>query len=253
MNRLSIQFDSNLNLFLSKYQRDRCFEHEFSGNPSIKDLIESLGVPHTEIAAIRINGSLVDFNYQAQNNDEVFAYSFTSALRLELRDNPLANDEIAPRFVLDVHLGKLTSYLRLLGFDSLYNSSYIDEVLAQIALQEKRILLTRDRGLLKRKIVHHGCLIRSSNPKEQTAQVLERYRLYDKIAPFTRCAHCNGKLIPISKQDVLHLLQPNTIQFYNSFSICEKCHHVYWKGSYFEELRAFLDNLSHAPDDPKMD
>jgi len=253
MNHLHIQFDPELNLFLSKHQRDQRFEHRFKGNPSIKDLIESLGIPHTEIAAMRVNDDFVDFTYQVQSEDEITVRSFESLRLSNLENCLLANDHSSPRFILDVHLGKLTSYLRLLGFDCLYDSSNTDENLAQVASQEKRILLSRDRGLLKRKIVHYGYLVRSLNPREQISEVLERYQFYNHMAPFTRCPRCNGRLVETTKEAVANRLKPGTAQFYDSFSICENCNQVYWKGSYFEKLHALLEQFQSFPQNSEID
>ena len=253
MNQLLIQFDRELNIFLPKQHREHLFTHQFKGNPSIKDLIESLGIPHTEIAALRVNEKYVGFNYQVQNKDRIMVYSHQTTRSLGIKSNPIGNNFITPRFILDVHLGKLASYLRLLGFDCLYNNSHADEALAKIAQKENRILLTRDRGLLKRKIVEFGYLIRSTDPKKQISEVLERYQLFNQVEPFSRCARCNGKLKPISKEAVVYLLKPNTIQYYDSFSICEDCNRVYWKGSHFEKLKAYLEQFRLPPGRPKMD
>jgi len=253
MNHLRIQFDPELNLFLAKHQRDHRFEHQFKGNPSIKDLIESLGIPHTDVAGIRANDDFVDFTYQVQNEDEITVYSFKAMRLSKLENSLLANDHPSPRFILDVYLGKLTSYLRLLGFDCLYDGSNTDQILAQVASQEKRILLSRDRGLLKRKIVHYGYFVRSLNPREQITEVLERYQLNDNIAPFTRCPRCNGKLAETTKDAVANRLKPGTAQNYDSFSICEDCNQIYWKGSHFEKLHAMLEQFQSSPGNSEID
>jgi uncharacterized protein with PIN domain len=145
-----------------------------------------------------------------------------------------------PRFILDVHLGKLASYLRLLGFDTLYRNDYSDTELARTAQSEGRILLTRDGPLLRRRFVRSGYHPRSTNPEEQVREVVERFHLHGRARPWTRCLACNGDLRPVSKEDVLHLLEPRTRLYYDRFRQCTTCGRIYWEGTHFKALREKL-------------
>jgi len=145
------------------------------------------------------------------------------------------------RFLLDIHLGQLTRTLRLLGFDSLYpDCTHHDADLAQIAHDEERILLTRDRGLLRRSLVVHGCCLRTTDPREQLTAVLHRYDLFDAIRETPRCLRCNGLLKAAAKESILDRLEPKTKLYYDEFQICADCEQIYWQGSHYPSLRAFI-------------
>jgi uncharacterized protein with PIN domain len=148
-----------------------------------------------------------------------------------------------PRFVLDTHLGQLARDLRMLGFDTLYRNDYGDAELAQIACQEPRILLTRDRGLLKRSIVTYGRYVRATDPRLQIAEIVRHYELAGRMMPLQRCITCNGLLHPARKEDVLNRLAPKTRQFFHEFSQCENCGQIYWKGSHYDHLRQFIEQV----------
>ena len=184
----------------------------------MKDVIESLGVPHTEVDLILVNGASVGFDYLVRDGDRVSVYPVFESLDItplvRVRPQPLRET----RFVLDIHLGKLAVFLRMLGFDSLYRNDYRDDELARISHAEGRILLTRDRGLLKRSLVTHGYLVRSDDPREQLAEVIHRFDLRDAIQPLERCLRCNGELEPVAKEEVADRLPPRTREHYDTFS-----------------------------------
>jgi uncharacterized protein with PIN domain len=178
-----------------------------------------------------------------QNGDRISVYPVFESLDVSsltrLRPEPLRE----PRFVLDTHLGKLAHYLRLLGFDTLYDNGYEDDELAQISSREKRILLTRDRGLLKRSIVTHGYCVRGTNPRRQLTEVLRRFDLFEVVQPFRRCIRCNGLLEPVSKEAILHRLPPKTPEYYDEFRRCQACDQIYWKGSHFQRMQQFVERV----------
>jgi hypothetical protein len=243
MKNATFRFYAELNDFLKPERRHRSFVHNFRGNPSVKDTVEALGIPHTEVDLILINGNSVDFAHILEDGDHVSVYPVFEGLDIgsvvRLRPQPLRD----PRFVLDIHLGRLAAYLRMLGFDALYRNDFDDERLAELSHDEKRVLLTKDRGLLKRSVITHGYCVRAIEPRKQILEVLERFDLFGKAAPFSRCMHCNGLLAPVSKQDVLDQLLPETRSVYNEFSRCDQCLRVYWKGSHYERMRSFVENL----------
>lgn len=231
-----IRFYEELNFFLPLSRKKAEFQTVLYPGQSIKDLIESLGVPHTEVDLILINGESVDFTYHPQNLDRISVYPVFESLNIKniTRLHPEPLREI--KFILDVHLGKLTKNLRLLGFDSLYKNSYRDREIAEISDYEKRVVLTRDRGLLKRKIITRGYIIRSENPPVQLSEVIKRFDLKSSVKPFTRCSSCNGLLLKVDKSNILDKLEPKTAKYFNEFSQCSECKKVYWKGSHYNNM-----------------
>ncbi len=250
--RVVFRFHGDLNDHLPPQRRNVSFGHAFDHRASVKDVIESLGVPHPEIEVVLVNGVPVPWSYLVRDGDhvEVFPPSAAPALPAEARVGPPPTSE--PRFVLDAHLGKLAAYLRLLGFDTLYRNDYHDPDLARISAEEDRILLTRDRNLLKRGIVVHGYFVRETDPRRQVVEILRRFDLWRSLRTYQRCIRCNGILRPVPKETILHLLAPKTRQFYDEFQLCLDCGKVYWKGSHFQPLQEFIDQVlaDHHPDLP---
>lgn len=236
------RFYEELNDFLPQEKKKKEFAYVFSRNPAIKDSIEAIGIPHTEIDLILVNGESVDFSYQLQQNDHVSVYPTFEAFDISkvtrLRAEPLR--EI--KFVLDVHLGKLAKYLRLLGFDTLYNRHYRDDEIVNIAKQA-RLVLTRDKGILKNNNVTHGYWVRTTDPHEQIKEIMARFDLFSKARPFTRCLECNHILQKIDKNSVADKLPMKTHQFYHEFSQCLECHRIYWKGTHYKKLKDFVDSI----------
>lgn len=252
--QITIRFYEELNDFLTQDKLQTGFNVELKKPRSIKDLIESTGIPHTEVDLIFVNGESVDFNYQVQPDDHISVYPVshsipkgvkikqTSLLHCQPRPLPV------PRFVLDVHLGRLAAYLRMLGFDTLYKNDFDDTTLAKLSVNEHRILLTCDRLLLMRKQVSHGYFIRSRQPRQQLLEVVSRFYLTQKLQPFTRCIRCNGKTHPVDKQLIEKNLLPGTREYYNEFYQCESCQKIYWKGSHYQKM---LEIISHVKADDK--
>lgn len=237
------RFHRDLNDFLPRRRRNTLVEHPFDWRASIKDMIESLGVPHCEVELVVVNGVSVDFSYIVQPDDDIDVYPCFSAVeitpRQELRP-PLPNPL---RFVLDTHLGRLAAYLRMMGFDTLYRNDYPDDELAQISSQELRILLTRDIGLLKRGLVTYGYFMRETNPPRQLAEVTQRYDLANHVTPFKHCMKCNGLLAPVEKNMIVDQLPSDTAQYYDIFHRCQSCARVYWKGPHYQRMSELMEQV----------
>lgn len=250
MKQAYFRFYAELNDFLPPELRQRPIPYTFEVSGSVKDAIEALGVPHTEVDLILVNGESVGFSYLVQGGDQISVYPMFEAIDItplvRVRPEPLRET----RFILDVHLGRLAGYLRMLGFDTLYRNDYEDEELARISSQEQRILLTRDRGLLKRTIVSHGYCLRTTNPREQLIEVLRRFDLFRSITPFRRCMHCNGLLASVDKAAISDRLPPKTSQYYDEFRRCQACDRIYWKGSHYERMERFIDQVLQASNSP---
>jgi uncharacterized protein len=238
--RVTLRFYAELNDFLARSLRGRAFVHEMAATASARDVVESLGVPHTEIDLLLANGEAVDFGYLVAEGDRLAVYPVFEALDVgtvtRVRPEPLRQ----PRFVLDVHLGKLARYLRLAGFDVLYENGADDEGLAGTARSDHRILLTRDQGLLKRRAVTHGYFVRETNPARQLAEVVHRFDLRRAVRPFTRCTCCNGELEGVEKRSVEDEVPPRSWRHFDRFLRCAGCGRVYWRGSHARRLEEVL-------------
>jgi uncharacterized protein with PIN domain len=236
-------FFGELNDFLPPARRNRVICVALNGNAAVKHLIECLGVPHPEVELILANGQPVDFAYFVQPGDEIEVHPISTTGDANVP--PLLRPPLTPplRFVLDTHLGQLATYLRLLGFDALYRNDYDDAELAHISNSELRILLTRDRGLLKRKSVVYGYSVRVSDPRQQVVDVLRRYRLAAAIDPWRRCLRCNGLLHAAPKSAILDQLEPKTRLYYDEFQQCDRCGQVYWQGSHHARMQSFVEDV----------
>ena len=241
------RFYAELNDFLPAQQRRRDIPIEFHPPCPVRHLIETFGVPHTEVEIILIDGRSVGLDERVGEGARVSVYPMFEALDvsplLRLREQTLRD----PRFVADAHLGRLARYLRLLGFDTLYENDPGDEALATVSSTQHRILLSRDRGLLMRREVTHGCYIRAERPLEQLLYVMERCDLHRLVRPFTRCMKCNAPLRPVAKADVAPRLQPATREHYGEFWQCLGCGQVYWKGGHYERLQQLVQSASKGP------
>ncbi len=242
-NTVHIRFYEELNLFLDKNIRKTTITCKFKRGTTIKALIEDMGVPHTEVDLILINGKSQPFSYQLKPGDYISVYpvfeSFDISSITKVREKPLRE----PKFILDVHLGKLAIYLRMLGFDSAYSNNLDDDTLATISRRENRILLTRDIGLLKRRIITHGYYIHPKDPIEQVKSVLNRFDLKKSINPFSRCLRCNVKLEDIPKPKVKDRVPSYVYSNYTTFQFCPRCNRVYWRGSHWENMKKLLNLL----------
>jgi uncharacterized protein with PIN domain len=234
-----------LNDFLPLEKQDADFNVDFQGEQSVKHLFESCGAPHTEVGQVTANGTPVSQKYIVQDGDRIEIHP--ASLPPRHVANPGSPSDAA-RFVLDNHLGKLAAYLRLLGFDAIYRNDLQDEELARISSQEGRILLTRDRRLLMRSIVTQGYCVRADLPRQQVREILSHFGLFSDIVPFGRCVHCNALLQPVSKDQILERLQPLTRLYFDEFQRCPSCDQVYWKGSHYEHIQKFIDELHERGD-----
>jgi uncharacterized protein with PIN domain len=237
------RFYEELNDFLPARRKKQSFSYSFSGNPSVKDIIESLGVPHAEIDMILVNSLPVGFSYKLNDADQVSVYPVFESLNISGITHLKARPLRIVKFIPDVHLGRLVKYLRLSGFDTYYDENLNDRQIIDISISEKRIILTRDRGLLKNKLVTHGYWVRSVDPKKQFKEIVIRFDLKKSIKPFTRCMECNTILRDISKNDISGMLMPKTRQFYEDFRQCPGCKRIYWAGSHYEKMKKQLADL----------
>jgi uncharacterized protein with PIN domain len=237
--RLNLHGD--LDFFLRSKAHRRSVERNLTEKTSVKDVIESCGIPHPEVDLILINGKAVDFNYAVTDDADIAVYP----PRIECPDSIEKRLQVytISRFVADGHLGKLVRDLRLLGVDVGYDPAAEDRQLVEIASRDERALLTRDRRLLMHAAVEHGYYLRSQNPLEQTVEVLRRFDLGPTLSPFSRCLRCNALLEPTEKKKVIGQLEPLTKIYYDEFRRCTGCGQVYWPGSHFEKLQKRVETI----------
>jgi len=259
-----LRFYAELNDFLSEDRRQTESSYPFKDGVSVSEMICRLGVPDTQVDLILVDGRSVDFSYVVRDGDRISFYPMFEALNISplvrLRPRPLRQ----VRFVADNHLGKLAKYLRLLGFDSLYRNDYDDKELAQISVAERRILLTRDRDLLRRKEITHGYVVQATDPKQQLSEVVSSLDLSDVATPFSRCLRCNDLLESVAREVVIERLPTSLREGYdnrraedkqestkyqalskssNEFHLCPTCQRVYWRGSHYERMKAFVETI----------
>lgn len=237
LNHAEFRFYEELNDFLAPDRRRQSFDYAFPGSPAIKDPIEALGVPHTEVDLILVDGESVPFDHHLHGGERVAVYPVFEAFDLtpvyRLRPKPLRE----PRFVLDVHLGRLAAYLRLLGFDTAYRNDYEDIEIAGIALREHRIVLTRDIGLLKHNAVSHGAFLRETAPMRQVREVLDRFQLDGLLHPFARCALCNGEVELVDKAAIRDEVPEKVYALCEDFSRCRSCRRLFWAGGHYDRMK----------------
>lgn len=240
---VTVRCHGSLNDFLPRRQRGRPVILPWSAHETVKHLVEAIGVPHPEVEALAVNGAPADFARRPASGDLIDAYPHGGPPpALPLRP-PLAD----LRFVCDVHLGRLAAYLRMLGLDTLYTNDQDDPTLAQIAGDERRVLLTRDVGLLKRGGVMYGMFVRATDPELQLREVARRFGLRSQAA-FQRCMRCNGETAPVPKEAVFEQLQPNTRRHYQEFWRCLVCGQIYWRGSHVDRMQEVIDRALGADD-----
>jgi uncharacterized protein with PIN domain/sulfur carrier protein ThiS len=239
-----------LNDFLPPERRGAEFVHTFTGTPSVKDLLESLGPPHPEVEVILVDGEAVDFSHRVEDGVRVAAYpafhsmDVTPVTRVGL---PLPSEL---RFALDVGLGRLAGFLRMLGFDTLWRNDFADDELARLSGDDERIVLTRDLGLLKRAEVRHGYYPRNTDPAHQLVEVVRRFQLSARMHPFTRCLACNASLSVAGKQEVLGRIPEGVAAAHSRFQQCPECRRVYWPGTHHQRMQALVDKLRDLEHEP---
>jgi hypothetical protein len=241
-----LRFYEELNDFLPVEARKRDFPVQVDRARSVKDAIESVGVPHTEVDLIVVDGTSVDFSHVLRGGERVAVYPMFESLDispvLRLRPMPLRD----PRFVADVHLGKLARHLRMAGFDTQWSNDWNDDEIVRRAAADRRTILTRDKGMLRRSKVDRGYFVRATESEAQLNEVVRALQLESLVAPFTRCRECNVRLEDVAKEDVIERLPEKVRGYYERFRRCPGCDRVYWEGTHFARMQGVLNRLAGA-------
>ena len=243
MPKTTFRFYEELNDFLPKSRRKTDFQVAVKGKQSIKDLIEALGVPHTEIDLILVNGESVDFTYLVRDEDRISVYPVFETLNVRnvthLRDIPLRRT----RFIADVNLGNIVKYMRILGFDVYSDPLLTPRRIIGRSQKENRIVLTKSKKLLKFKDIRHGIFIRPGTTEEQVSGIINFLDIKDKVMPFSRCLCCNSLLKNVSKVSIMDRIPPKTRTFCDTYSYCESCDKIYWRGTHFTKMQRQIDRI----------
>lgn len=249
----TFRFYEELNDFIARDRRRREFDFDCTTDATIKHVIEALGVPHTEVELILVNGVSVDFSRRLRHGDRVSVYpkfeAFDISPLLRLRPYPLR----VTRFVADAHLGGLAHLLRMAGFDTVYDNAADDVEIQRISGSDERIVLTRDRDLLKRRGISRGCYVYAQKPDAQLSEILTRLDLAGSLRPLSRCLKCNAPLVSVDKAQVIDALPPRVRDRQHDFSTCQVCRRVFWEGSHWRHMRERLAKaVSAAAGEPEL-
>ena len=246
---IEIRFYAELSDFLPAGKRHRTFVHAFTGTPSVMDTIEAIGVPHTEVDVILVDDRSVGSAHRLTGGERVAVYPtferFDVSPLIRLRPRPLR----VTRFIADVHLGTLARYLRLLGFDTIWQRDLDDEIIIDTASDEQRIILTRDKGILRNGRVTRGYWLRATDPDAQIDEVVRALDLSGSLRPYTRCMECNGALESIGRLQAARAVPLQVFLVYRDFSRCSACARVYWRGSHETKLNAIVERAKVAGSD----
>jgi uncharacterized protein with PIN domain len=246
MPAVTFRFYEELNDFLVPARRKREFGCECPDGASVKHMIEALGVPHTEVELVLVDGESVGFDRMLRGGERVAVYpvfeAFDVTPLVRLREAPLRET----RFIADAHLGALARLLRMTGCDTLYDNTWSDAEIARRSVAERRIVLTRDRDLLKRRDITHGCYVHALRGQEQLHEIFARLHLARSARPFTRCLACNAPLQAVDKAAVADRLPPLVRERHERFMACEGCGRLYWEGTHWKRMRHVVDALMEA-------
>ncbi len=238
-----IRFYAELNDFLHPSQKHKSFEFFFKGRVTVREAVESLGVPHSAVDLILINGQSAGIAQKVEEGDLISVYpefeTFDISEISEIRKKPLRSS----CFIVDAHLGKLTRDLRMLGFDSLFAGKMSDMEIINVSVREKRTILTRDRDLLKSQKVDHGYYVRETRAPDQLREVITRFDLWSQFRPFTRCLVCNGILQEVDREEVIGLVKPELTAVFEDFYRCSECKRIYWEGSHYLKMLERINGL----------
>lgn len=226
-------FHGSLNDFLRSRQKNTWLDFPYRFASTVKDAIEATGVPHAEVRKIVVNGNEKPVGYLLQPGDETEVFPY---------EPPFPAGD-ATGFVLDVHLGGLARRLRMLGIDTVYRNNLHDAEIIAFATTENRIVLTRDVGLLKHKVLRWGYWLRSQQTEDQLIEVMNRFSLCNRLQPFLRCIACNGLLAGVEKKEIVSLVPEKTRLFFEDFYRCTTCGKIYWKGSHYQHMRHAIKRI----------
>ncbi|HUI64789.1 MAG TPA: Mut7-C RNAse domain-containing protein [Bacteroidota bacterium] len=244
MPHVRLRFYAELNEHLPAGMRQAEFSHAAGEGATLGTLLAEFALRGNEVDLILVNGESAALSHILRENDRVSIYPVFDSIDV----TPLTKMDDRPRrrmrFVLDVHLGKLAHHLRMMGFDTLYRNDYTRSELLGIASRDDRILLSKSSSLVEAEELTAAYRVRSSDPREQLLEVLTRFDLWRAARPFVRCLHCNSLLQPEAKNAVAEHLPEKVRELYLKFNRCPSCGRIYWEGTHFQKMQAFIVGLA---------
>ena len=236
-------FHKDLQTLLPGKRAAKVLKYALTRRASLKDIIESQGIPHTEVAQILLKKKELGFGFNPVGGEEIDILPFSDEISVftstMLRSQPFCS----LKFMVDINARKLARNLRIIGIDTTMVPVARLVEIGSIATSQQRILITRNRELLKCNTVIHGHLLRSENHVIQLQEVVKRYKLKPHIKPYTRCTICNGDLRSTTKQAVYQRLEPLTRKYFNTFKLCKDCEKVYWQGSHHDQMQQLVTEV----------
>jgi uncharacterized protein with PIN domain len=242
---ITIRCYAELNDFLPSDRKQRSFTLSVKEPVTVGEVIEILGIPLSEVDMVTVNSQPVGRSYRPLENDYISVYPTFETFDISSQKTAQKQPLRITMFILDAHLGKLARYLRMLGFDTLYRNDYSDEEIIEIAREQKRIILTRDKLLLRSPRVNHGYYVRAIEKHGQLKEVVAKFDLYSQFKSFTRCMTCNTALLSKTKETIRDRVDPGIYSCFSEFFYCPACDKVFWKGSHFARMeRIILDIIN---------
>lgn len=239
----TFRFYAELNDFMPPGRKQKAFVQSFKTPITVRETIESLGIPLSEVDMILVNKISVDLEHKLKECDYISVFPVFESMDVSATTKVRKTALRTSIFVLDAHLGKLAKYLRMLGFDTLYRSDIDDNEIISVSRKENRIILTRDKLLLKSKEVSHGYFVRSIEKHEQLREVVKKFDLNSQFKSFTRCMTCNTILVKVDKEEIHNKVDKDIFRIFNEFYYCKHCDKVFWKGSHFMRMEAYIREL----------
>lgn len=244
---LTLCYPLSFHIFHRRLRNGRCLTYRFDGARSIKHILESIGIPHTEIGKIEVDGTAVTFDFIPIRNASVCVYAIDPPFRVTaaspLRPQPLES----LKFVADVNVGRLACLLRMAGFDTEYHPDHTDGAIARMAAMEGRVVLSKDTGLLKRREVVYGRYVRGIHPDDQLQEIVRFFGIRRASQPFSRCLHCNTPLVAVEKAAIVHRLELKTRKYFDRFKMCSRCDRIYWQGSHHSHMSSRMQMAGIVP------
>lgn len=237
----SFDVHSDLAAFLGPERRGGPFRYAVARAATLKNALEALGIPHTEVARLAVNGNPATLDRIVRDGDAVGVEGWAAA--------GIEQEVACLHFVADAHLGGLARFLRMLGYDTVHDNGLSDETIRTLASVSRRVVLTRDRELLKCREILFGAYVRALAPPLQLHEVARRFGLGRRARPFTLCLRCNVALSAVDKQAVIDCLPVSVAEQHENFQRCGSCKRVYWPGSHYAHMRAALAGLLKGMDD----
>ncbi|MFA6284500.1 MAG: Mut7-C RNAse domain-containing protein [Desulfurivibrionaceae bacterium] len=244
-----INFWGNLKgLLRLPFRGQKRVEYQLTRQASVKDIIEALGVPHTEVGRLIVAGREISFSAPGADDDTLDVYPLSPPVDVTVPTLLRPKSLPGVAFAVDMNVGKLATLLRMAGFDTFFRNDISDPELVEAAVREKRILLSKDMDLLKRKEVAFGYLVREIDPEKQLAEIVRLFGIKEQFKPLSRCLRCNGLLQPVEKGRIIEQLEPLTKKYYDSFRQCLGCGKIYWAGSHRDKMLEVLNRYGEYRD-----